>query len=150
MTRRCGCGGGFGQLPQTDEEMVEWEMRRSDDTVQRADAASQFSRNFAIEHMATGSYFDKDSCHRWKTNNAYPPDEVLAYASVSRAERRRCGLLRAAESQRFLQEYRRVRRGRKRDPEEMYEMRAAFGPGETVVDVITGERTRLPGRKGRR
>jgi hypothetical protein len=43
-------------------------------------------------------------------------------------------------------EYVRANKGRKRSAEEMSEMRAAFGPGETVVDVITGEKftTDLP------
>jgi hypothetical protein len=30
-------------------------------------------------------------------------------------------------------------RGRERTPEEMFEMRAAFGEGEEVVNVLTGE-----------
>ena len=29
------------------------------------------------------------------------------------------------------------------DPERLYEMRAAFGPTETVVDVLTGEKIDL-------
>jgi len=48
--------------------------------------------------------------------------------------------VRDRETQAFLAEYRRANKGRKRSAEEIFEMRAAFGPGETVVDVITGER----------
>lgn len=42
-----------------------------------------------------------------------------------------------------IAEYRRNRRAHARSSEELAEMRAAFGPGETVVDVITGERFTL-------
>lgn len=36
--------------------------------------------------------------------------------------------------------YRKSRRGHVRSSEELSEMRAAFGPGSEVVDVISGER----------
>ena len=42
-----------------------------------------------------------------------------------------------------LRRYRRERRNHKYSGEELYEMRAAFGSGTTVVDVITGQRIRL-------
>jgi hypothetical protein len=38
----------------------------------------------------------------------------------------------------WLEEYRRMEANRAPDPEEMFEMRAAFGPGVKVVNVITG------------
>ena len=45
---------------------------------------------------------------------------------------------RAAESAEFLEEYRRNRKPH--SAEEIAEMRAAFGNGTTVIDVITGEK----------
>lgn len=43
----------------------------------------------------------------------------------------------------ILEEYRRRNANRKLDPEEAFEMRAAFGEGATVVDVITGQKFKL-------
>ena len=42
-----------------------------------------------------------------------------------------------------IEAYRQRRKGREYTPEELFEMRAAFGPGATVVDVLTGKRTKL-------
>lgn len=42
-----------------------------------------------------------------------------------------------------LGEYIAANKNREHTPEELYEMRAAFGPGTTVVNVITGKRTKL-------
>ena len=42
-----------------------------------------------------------------------------------------------------LRQYRNMRRHRQYSGEEIFEMRAAFGPGATVVDVLTGQRIRL-------
>jgi len=49
------------------------------------------------------------------------------------------------ETDRFIEEYKKNRANRSAEEiaEERYEMRAAFGPGETVVNVLTGERTEL-------
>lgn len=44
---------------------------------------------------------------------------------------------RAREEEAFLEEYR--KNARPATPEELAEMRAAFGPGKVVVDVITGQ-----------
>jgi hypothetical protein len=46
------------------------------------------------------------------------------------------------EVEQFLGEYRRMMAGRGPSEEERFEMRAAFGRGVEVVDVITGRRTR--------
>ena len=48
---------------------------------------------------------------------------------------------RAAENAEFLEEYSRSRKAH--SAEEIAEMRAAFGPGTTVVNILTGETTNL-------
>lgn len=48
---------------------------------------------------------------------------------------------REAENEAFLEEYRKNYQGPTK--EEKAEMRAAFGEGETVVDIITGQRISL-------
>ena len=50
---------------------------------------------------------------------------------------------REAETNAFLESYRKANQNRRRSSEELNEMRAAFGTGTTVVDIITGERIRL-------
>ena len=49
---------------------------------------------------------------------------------------------REAETDAFLESYRKANQNRRRSSEELNEMRAVFGTG-TVVDIITGERIRL-------
>lgn len=53
-------------------------------------------------------------------------------ADATRAERDR-------ETDAFLAEYRERMKNHKPSEEELFEMRAAFGPGETVVDVLSGQ-----------
>ena len=48
---------------------------------------------------------------------------------------------REAETDAFLESYRKA--NNRRSAEELSEMRAAFGTGTTVVDIITGERIRI-------
>lgn len=48
---------------------------------------------------------------------------------------------REAETDAFLESY--MKANHRRSAEELSEMRAAFGTGTTVVDIITGERIRL-------
>jgi hypothetical protein len=48
---------------------------------------------------------------------------------------------READDDKFFAEYRKNQRPL--SGEELFEMRAAFGPGETVVDVISGRKTKL-------
>lgn len=43
----------------------------------------------------------------------------------------------------FISDYKRKMKNHRHSDEEMFEMRAAFGPGATVVNVITGKKTRL-------
>lgn len=79
---------------------------------------------------------------RWKTNNAVPFNDVLADAkmqgfpvdlALSRAARDK-------DTTEFIAEYR--KRYQPPDAEQLSEMRAAFGPGVTVVNVITGDKTK--------
>lgn len=57
-----------------------------------------------------------------------PPEQVRAYE---------------AESAKSLAAYRKSMENHRYSDEEMFEMRAAFGPGTTVVNVLTGKRTKL-------
>ena len=76
----------------------------------------------------------------WNSNGRYLMDDVaekLAYTdfpfSIEETAKAR-----EAQNELFFENYRK----NYRDPseEELVEMRAAFGPGETIVDIITGQR----------
>ena len=79
----------------------------------------------------------------WNSNGNYLPAdcaEILSYTDFpfSLEETARA---REAQTAAFLESYRKNYKGP--SEEEKAEMRAAFGTGATVVNVITGERTRL-------
>ena len=47
------------------------------------------------------------------------------------------------DTETFLKRYREQQKNKVYSEEELYEMRAAFGEGETVVNVVTGKRITL-------
>lgn len=90
-------------------------------------------------------FFGADGVVRWTSNNRVMPKdcrEILAHSAyrdlfdeeASRAAE-------DAETAASLEAYRKNYQGP--SEEEKAEMRAAFGTGSTVVDIITGERIRL-------
>jgi hypothetical protein len=78
---------------------------------------------------------------RWKSNDrAVPPWSFReAFCTVSQTHLKAYD----RETSQVLAEYRKAQANHVPDAEEMYEMRAAFGEGTTVVNAITGRRTRL-------
>lgn len=76
---------------------------------------------------------------RWHSSGNTVPDEILEQAGRTQAER---AATREA-SLASLAELREQMRGQQHTPEQLAEMRAAFGPGATVVNVLTGEETQL-------
>ena len=86
-----------------------------------------------------------DGVMKWKSNNHCVPRDVAELAiyiglpvDMDKHEKAR-----DEETERFLASYRKQQKNRKRTQEELFEMRAAFGIGETVIDIITGERITL-------
>ena len=90
-------------------------------------------------------FFGAEGVVRWTSNNRVMPKdcrEILSHTvyrdlfseDASRAAEE-------AETAAFLESYRKNYKGP--SEEEKAEMRAAFGTGSTVVDIITGERIRL-------
>lgn len=84
-----------------------------------------------------------DGVVRWNSNGRVPPQDVLDFwrhlgmpfdHTLSSATQ-------SQETADFLSAYR--ANARAPSAEELLEMRAAFGPGETVVNVLTGQRTVL-------
>lgn len=86
-----------------------------------------------------------DGIVRWNANGGVLPADVLVFWAhlgkpfdAEASER-----VRKAEQDVFIARYREQQKDHVPDAEELHEMRAAFGPGETVVNVITGRRLRL-------
>jgi hypothetical protein len=93
------------------------------------------------EQLASDATFT-DGVYRWKSNGNVPPLDLLEIAGVPADVLATCRAAYDKETRAALDAYREARRNGP-SAEELYEMRAAFGPGETVVDVITGERIQL-------
>ena len=95
-----------------------------------------------MEEQKDQILFGADGVVRWKSNNRVLPEEcreILSHTTLkdlfseeaSRAAE-------DAETLAFLEGY-----SHRASEEEISEMRAAFGEGATVVDVISGERFRF-------
>lgn len=97
----------------------------------------------AAEHAAEATTVDENGAISWKSNGRYLPDdycEKLEHAGYpfSREATEAAREVRVAEE---LAEYRENYRGP--STSELDEMRAAFGEGTTVVNVLTGKKVRL-------
>ena len=87
------------------------------------------------------AYIDANGIRRWVSNDAIIPPFVYKDAAAVMPEADQAAY--KAETAAFLTEYREQQRNREPSAEELFEMRAAFGPGERVVNVITGRVTQL-------
>ena len=108
-------------------------------------AAEKEIRKMEERQINGGIFFGADGVVRWKSNNRVMPNdcrEILSHTvyrdlfseDASRAAEE-------AETAAFLENYRKNTKGP--SEEEKAEMRAAFGTGTTVCNIITGERIRL-------
>ena len=108
-------------------------------------SAEKEIRKMEERQMNGEIFFGADGVVRWTSNNRVMPKdcrEILshtAYRDLFSEEASRAA--EDAETAAFLESYRKNYTGP--SEEEKAEMRAAFGTGSTVVDVITGERIRL-------
>ena len=108
-------------------------------------SAEKEIRKMEERQMNGEIFFGADGVVRWTSNNRVIPKdcrEILshtAYRDLFSEEASRAA--EDAETAAFLESYRKNYTGP--SEEEKAEMRAAFGTGSTVVDIITGERIRL-------
>lgn len=108
-------------------------------------SAEKKIRKMEERQMNGEIFFGADGVVRWTSNNRVMPKdcrEILshtAYRDLFSEEASRAA--ENAETAAFLESYRKNYTGP--SEEEKAEMRAAFGTGSTVVDVITGKRIRL-------
>ena len=97
----------------------------------------------AVEHAASAATVDENGAISWKSNGRYLPDEScekLEHAGYpfSREATEAARQVQVAEE---LAAYRANYNGP--SAAELQEMRAAFGEGTTVVDVLSGAEIRL-------
>jgi len=80
---------------------------------------------------------------RWQSSDNVPFDDMLdrfvAEGKITSKERAISNQVRERESAEALQKYFDRNKGRKLSDEERFEMRAAFGAGAQVTNIITGD-----------
>ena len=87
---------------------------------------------------------EEDGAAKWISSGNYLPADVvekLTFAGADFFSAEATAAKREAQTAAFLDSYRKNYKGP--SEEEKAEMRAAFGTGTTVVNVITGQRTKL-------
>jgi len=84
--------------------------------------------------------YDDDGVMHWRSNQRVIPTHVYADAFIRCPHRQQAAYERQTEES--LAAYREAMRDYEPSDEELFELRAAFGPGETVVNVITGQKIR--------
>ena len=91
------------------------------------------------EKIETDTYTDEAGCLRWTMGNAVP-SWIFEEAGVEMTPIQRAAY--EAETARTIKRYRaaQLRRTPEEIEEERAEARAAVGPGEKMVNVLTGER----------
>lgn len=92
-----------------------------------------------IDQVRNETYIDETGALRWLSSKNTVPDDVCEIAGVSDEVRE---LTRKA-NERDIDELRQSMMDKEYSEEELFEMRAAFGPGATVVNVLTGKKIKL-------
>jgi len=99
----------------------------------------------AMRFWLDGSATWADGAYRWKSNNSVPGEDMigrwLALGYITADEAKASIKLRKSETDAFLKAYR--KNPPKPTAEDLFEMRAAFGEGAEVVNIITGKVTKL-------
>lgn len=106
-----------------------------------------FDADAARDDFNEHRHYIEDGVVRWSSNDSVPPRDLLSdwfeAGCISKGTLRASLEARSADLDAFCAEYRKAQANRKPSAEEMFEMRAAFGPGAEVVDVISGRRIQL-------
>lgn len=84
---------------------------------------------------------------RWVSNDTVPPTDCLQQmvidGQITADQMTKSIEQKKVDDAKFIAQYINARKRRGYSSEELFEMRAAFGPGEEVVDVFTGMTIRL-------
>jgi hypothetical protein len=111
------------------------------DALNRSRGFNELDLDYVKKNQHNATYVN--GVMRWISNGSVVPKEIaLAAKSLGLAvDIETCNLARETELNAFLAEYR--KRDHTPTREQMVEMRAAFGPGAKVVNVLTGKVTKL-------
>lgn len=104
-------------------------------TNREIDEALRLRKNFREEA------YEKDGALLWKSNDRCVPKSCFADAYCTPSQQHLDTEARQTDA--FLADYRKRMENYVHSDEEMFEMRAAFGPGAKVVNAITGKVTQL-------
>jgi hypothetical protein len=140
----CAAEAQIKQAPSLASRGLDWPLTKvAGHTVHKTCARDLES---LVRHATDGTLVIEDGVGRWTTNgHAIPVDVAAQLAAFGLAP----GLdLAATKAVSDVETADAIQRYRDRQPaeasaEEVAEMRAAFGPGAEVADVITGRRTQL-------
>lgn len=83
-------------------------------------------------------YYDNKGIARWTTNDAPVPLDAAREYKIEISADHSAAI--DEHTRVFMEEYRKQRAIHGYSEEEKAEMRAAFGPGEIVVDIVTGKK----------
>ena len=100
----------------------------------------------AVEQFKTDIDVDDNGVATWKKSGNIVPDdflEKLDWAGVATINYERTKAEGKRRDEEFFKQYREQQKNKKYSEEELFEMRAAFGTGVTVVDVISGQTIQL-------
>lgn len=89
------------------------------------------------------SYVDSDGIYRWKTNDQIPFSDMLECWNLDSKTLEKCNERREQESFEFLTEYKERMKDVQPSAEELFEMKAAFGEGAEITNIITGKKIKL-------
>ena len=125
---------------------VKPEILRARFAVRDARSALQTMEHVLKYWEEDGAYVDAQGIMRWRSNESVPPADCLMAALdmglITLPQHNHSVEVGKAETRKVIEAYRAAQPAQPSD-EELYEMRAAFGRGEVVVNVITGRRTQL-------
>ena len=87
---------------------------------------------------------DENGVARWDIGRVVPEDiaQMARFGGLP-VDVEATNEVRGVELEKTIKAYRESQESREIDPEELFEMRVAFGVGTVVVDVITGREVRL-------
>ncbi len=103
--------------------------------MKREDASIDLIMNASLQTYKDGVIYV------WKKSNNIVPPSFFRENKIDMPEHQQAA--HDEDQDRFLAEYRERMKDWQPDAETLFEMRAAFGPGEEVVNVITGQKIKL-------
>lgn len=108
---------------------------------ERWQKSAEADMQMKVEYAHKNATVDENGVIRWKINNSCLMDdycEILEYANYN-FNREATNQARDIQVAKEIREYRESQNNYKYSNEELAEMRNAFGAGETIVNVLTGE-----------